>query len=713
MSSLKREINPPVTQLVYNKTTDTSTIKHVMLVHDRVENYQVFVENANSNTFPIVYNSYSSTKELLSVLHSKFTIIDRIAFVFHGGKQIIQKKFLDGQLMFTTEDIATPAPAEYSQNVQFIINIFNTFQVKYADFLACDSLLFDDWKSYYDVLESKTTTIIGASNNDTGNLYYGADWIMETTEQDVRDLYFNSSISQYQILLAKSVYTNTDNVQYQYDPDTGTDASVYDGYNASGSITLLSQFVVGGVTYNVTSISMSAFYANSNITSVTISNTITTIGQDPFTYCSNIQSFAVIPGGVNSFVALANDDFDGVLYDSTYKTCYAYPSASSVTSYNIESTTETIVSSAFSVTTYLNTISIGASVTTIEDDAIFYCYSLQTINVDSSNTNYSSDNDGVLYNKNQTTLILLPIATQLTSYNVPTGVTTLLRNSIVPSHSLTSITFPSTLTTIEGNNLFSFSGSSIVIPFNVTSIGSSFLYASAVTSLLFENPNNITYLDGYFAASLKNPLNVTYQYTANAAALNPVISGADFIYDSTTTTFIYDANCFNKGTKILCLNNNFKDEYIAVENLKKGDMVKSYKHGYRAVADIVSGTFKNNPVSYLSSMYKMTKTEENGLLEDLIITGGHAILVDELTAEQEEKNLKMYNNCKFKVDDKIMLLAGATNDFKVLEDNDTYTYYHFYLENDGDDTQRFGVWANNLLVETPNKEYFTKHMQNK
>jgi len=117
----------------------------------------------------------------------------------------------------------------------------------------------------------------------------------------------------------------------------------------------------------------------------------------------------------------------------------------------------------------------------------------------------------------------------------------------------------------------------------------------------------------------------------------------------------------------------------------------------------------NNPVSYLSSMYKMLKTEENGLLEDLIITGGHALLVDDL-GEQTEKNCKMYNNCTFKIDDKFMLLSGACTDFNVLEDTDTYTYYHFYLENDGDDTQRFGVWANNLLVETPNKEYFLRNL---
>jgi hypothetical protein len=30
------------------------------------------------------------------------------------------------------------------------------------------------------------------------------------------------------------------------------------------------------------------------------------------------------------------------------------------------------------------------------------------------------------------------------------------------------------------------------------------------------------------------------------------------------------------------------------------------------------------------------------------------------------------------------------------------------LENDGDEYQRFGVWANGILSETPSKHYFDK-----
>ena len=723
--------------LKYDKTTDTTGMKHVMLVHDGVQNYQVFVENANASTFPIVYSSYSSSTELLDLLRSRFTSIDRVAFVFHGGKQFIQSRFLDTKLMFTPEDIATPAPAEYSQNVRFIVNVFTTFQVKYSDFLACDSLLFEEWRSYYDILESKTTTIIGASNNNTGSLRYGADWIMESTGEEVRDIYFNPSITEYQILLATSFYTNTDNVTYRYDPDIGTDASVYEGTDlngtgATGAIILLSSFDVGGTTYNVTSILSSAFYADnygvSSISSLTIPSSITSIEESAFGSNIFLTSFSV--SGGTSFSTISD-----VLFNFSVSALICYPMANAATSYSIPSSVTELISSAFeganNITTLtlnsglqiigsgslsntsLATLDIPASVTEIGVGAFLNNFNLVSINVDSSNTAYMSL-AGVLYNKTQTTLLFYPSAKPDTTFSVPTGVTALDSYAIQNNYILTSISLPSTLTSIGNNAIGNISNiTSITIPFNVTTIDSSVLFGMTnLQNILFENPNNLTSVGSYFAAYSGDGINnvaITYQFTANEAALNPVISGATNIYEQTTTSFTYDANCFNKGTKILCLNKNFKDEYVAIENLTKGDMVKSYKHGYRAIAGIISGTIKNNPVSYLSSMYKMLKTEENGLLEDLIITGGHALLVDDL-GEQTEKNCKMYNNCTFKIDDKFMLLSGACTDFNVLEDTDTYTYYHFYLENDGDDTQRFGVWANNLLVETPNKEYFLRNL---
>lgn len=169
----------------------------------------------------------------------------------------------------------------------------------------------------------------------------------------------------------------------------------------------------------------------------------------------------------------------------------------------------------------------------------------------------------------------------------------------------------------------------------------------------------------------------------------------------------FQASCFNEGTKILCLNKNLEEEYIPIENLRKGDFVKSYKHGYRKIDLIGKNQMINNPEKFIECMYKMEKTDDNGLIEDLILTGGHSILVDDLGIWKEE-NDKIFGSTPM-IDDKYLLLSAVSKDFTKLENTNLYTYYHFTLENNGNDDERFGVWANGRLTETPSKKQFSNH----
>lgn len=180
-------------------------------------------------------------------------------------------------------------------------------------------------------------------------------------------------------------------------------------------------------------------------------------------------------------------------------------------------------------------------------------------------------------------------------------------------------------------------------------------------------------------------------------------------YQSVIMNFasISDPSCFNQGTKILILNKKIEEEYISIENLRKGDLVKSYQHGYRKIDLIGKNPMINNPNRFNECMYKMEKTEENGLIEDLIVTGGHSILVDDL-AEYKEETDKIFKTIHM-IDNKYLLLSAVSKQFIKLENTNLYTYYHFILENDGDNDKRYGVWANGILTETPSKNQFTNH----
>ena len=178
--------------------------------------------------------------------------------------------------------------------------------------------------------------------------------------------------------------------------------------------------------------------------------------------------------------------------------------------------------------------------------------------------------------------------------------------------------------------------------------------------------------------------------TSLAGALQLTKNNGDPFY------FQGNVTCFNYDTKILCEN----DIYRPIQDLKKGDIVKTYKYGYRKIDMIGKNKMVNNPDSKFNCMYKTG---------DLIITGGHSILVDSLTEDQLEKYKRdniFQNGDEKKIDDKYLLLASYSDRFEKILDNNTYTYYHFTLENDGNNDARYGVWADGILTETPSKNYY-------
>jgi hypothetical protein len=78
------------------------------------------------------------------------------------------------------------------------------------------------------------------------------------------------------------------------------------------------------------------------------------------------------------------------------------------------------------------------------------------------------------------------------------------------------------------------------------------------------------------------------------------------------------------------------EEYRLVQDLMVGDLVKAYMNDYKQIKQIIKGFIINNPKNRSNCMYIMNKTEENGLIDDLVVMGNHGILLDE--AEQKEKS---------------------------------------------------------------------------
>jgi hypothetical protein len=208
-NKLKDEINiiKNNNKLIFDKDK-INNFTNILLIDGSLSSYDIFYKNVNKHTLPIIYKKSSIRQELIEIFISlNKSSIDRIAFVFDDFL-LDNKKFINNESFFNDNDINYTK--NYSDNFNFMINLINNFNIKNIDFLVCNSLLNKKWRKYYDLLNQITNVTVGASNDKTGNLKYGGNWIMETTNIDVRNIYFNDGIEKYNsTLVTSTISSNT------------------------------------------------------------------------------------------------------------------------------------------------------------------------------------------------------------------------------------------------------------------------------------------------------------------------------------------------------------------------------------------------------------------------------------------------------------------------------------------------------------------------
>lgn len=321
-------------------------------------------------------------------------------------------------------------------------------------------------------------------------------------------------------------YTGTDGTclsswgTYTYQANTIPYYAFYDPNSSKGKINLTSVILPSSITSienssfsgcsslstitipsSVTTINSQAFYNCTSLTWVILPSALTAISSYCFSGCSNLKSID-IPPLVNSIQSCAFRDCVGLssivipssvttIQDQVFYNCTA------LTSVNIPSLVTSIGSSAFESCRSLTSVAIPAKVKTIGTRAFMGCSGL--INVDPMNPNYSSF-DGVLFNRNLTTLIQCPTS-KAGSFTIPSTVASIVSYAFYYCSGLSSVSIPATVTSIGD---YAFSNCS-----GLTSI-----YANPI------NPVDVSSLYGVFSGVNFNTciLNVPYgtkvRYTA-------------------------------------------------------------------------------------------------------------------------------------------------------------------------------------------------------
>ena len=237
----------------------------------------------------------------------------------------------------------------------------------------------------------------------------------------------------------------------------------------------------------VTSVGAYAFYSCGNVEEVILPDSLASIGDYAFNSCSSLPSIT-IPKGVGSIGEraffdcgdlqqidvspknTAYESHEGVLYTKNLEKLVQCPAAKSgaysmpystktigeegfclckLSSITLSGSLETIGMYAFEFCTNLVSIDIPASVKSIGYSFCYGCNSLQSVNVDPGNQNYMSV-DGVLFDKDMTTLIAYPTA-RSGGYIIPDGVQT-IADWVFARSNITEVTIPGSVETVTENS---------------------------------------------------------------------------------------------------------------------------------------------------------------------------------------------------------------------------------------------------------------------
>ena len=212
---------------------------------------------------------------------------------------------------------------------------------------------------------------------------------------------------------------------------------------------------------------------------------------------------------------------------------------------DIPESVTTIEARAFYRCANLRSVTIGAAVTKIGRNAFGWCPNLRSIGVDKSNP-YFCSKDGVLFSKNQKTLIQYPTGRH-GKYTIPDGVEQLGWGAFAGCRYLTGIRIPNSVTTLAWNVLNGCDSlQTVTLPKNVTNIGAgAFMDCKRLDSIVclaetppamefYEDPNGWRYYDaGVFTSQHKKSATLVVPNEKAAEAYRQAEQWKDF---STITT---------------------------------------------------------------------------------------------------------------------------------------------------------------------------------
>ncbi len=456
-----------------------------------------------------------------------------------------------------------------------------------------------------------------------------------------------------------------------------------------------------GVEYLVTGISGNLFMNKNLITEIILPNTITsidsnvfsgcigltiapqlsnvnTLGINLFSGCTGLQS-VIIPVGITS---IPNGTFTGC---TGLKNITIPPNIQSIGTGVFQNCTELI--SILLENNICNITSIGSN-------AFASCTKLSSIEIQKIVNNITNVGSAAFNG-----------CINLTSLSLP-KVTSIGNNAFQNCSELHSIDIPKVETI--GNFAFytCWKLNSIIIPNTIKSIGTN-CYTFTNSSITFLGSSNNIIDMTVFNTTFYGEYNFIF---SNVLSKDDILTSSIYIlYTSkviNATYMLVDLGCFLTDSKVLT-----DSQHVPIQDLKKGDLVKTLNHGLLPVKFVGKRSIYNYPTKerIISHLYKLNKKDFIELSEDLFITGGHPLLVDNVNEETKKKLLDLSEmGTPIITEGKFRVFACVHPKAELWNDEGMKDIYDIVLENE-DPHQNYGIWVNGVLTESMDEDFFLNY----
>jgi len=221
---------------------------------------------------------------------------------------------------------------------------------------------------------------------------------------------------------------------------------------------------------------------------------------------------------------------------------------------------------------------------------------------------------------------------------------------------------------------------------------------------IYNNVINSIFDIGEYSLKLQNPFLINLQVQIkNDKPTNQLTFEIPNNFSGTFVVGLNDYQVFNSKIQLIpyCFLKGTMINGTRIEDLQIGQEILVYPNEIKKIKTIVKSQLiftKEN--SELNSLF----LEPNS---NLICTGGHSFLVDELTEEQRTEMKKYWNEPKM-IEDKYLLLTCCNEKCIKYTEEGIYDLFHIVIE-DINKTKQFGIWANGILADTMSIDFYDRN----